>query len=163
MGFFSSLLLKRQGHWRLSLLLSNGHIIWNSSQLQGTYSQKKLLYTYLSHPGRQAGEEKAPIYWGFGIFMHTNLLLKYDAPPLTHYSHSSLAIIWKGMLEEPCSMKITSKLKDGLMLLSLFASNFIFLLSQTCCFFLPFWGKETAVANRRETPQSQVAVCYSRN
>lgn len=46
----------------------------------------------------------------FGIFTHTNLI-KYDAPPLTHdYSHSSLEIIWKGMLEKPCSMHVTSKL-----------------------------------------------------
>lgn len=96
--------------------------------------------------------------------MHKNLLLKYDAPPLTHdYSHSSSAILWKGMLEKPCSMQVTSKLKDGLMLLSLFTSNFIFLLAQTCWFFLSFWGKGTAMANVRDTPQSQVAVCYSRN
>lgn len=95
--------------------------------------------------------------------MHTNLL-KYDAPHLTHdYSHSSLAIMWKGMLEKPCSIQVTSKLKDGLMVLPLFASNFIFLLVQTCWFFLPFWGKGTAVPNIRDTPQSQVAVCYSRN
>lgn len=49
------------------------------------------------------------------------------------------------------------------MLLPFFPSNFIFLLAQTHWFLFPIQGKGTALASIRDTSQSQVSLCYSRN
>lgn len=147
-----------------SFPLCNGHIIRNSSTTAGNILSEE---TSLQIP---ISPRKASRWRKGSVFLRIWNIYAYK-PPSEVWCPSSnswlLSFLFSNYMARNARKAMFNagyiQVKRGVNTLVSLPENFIFLLAQTCWFFLPFWGKGTAVANIRDTPQSQVAVCYSRN